>query len=418
MKQIFTVKSSLILLFLMTCTGFARAQCLCLYFTSFNAQKIQNTCNTKLTWLVADQPPGSSSFAIDRSANGAVFVQVATVPGNPGSTSELGYSYTDSNPYHTSGIVYYRVRFVSNETTIDNTPISSVNMGSCISPAKPLQYCSNVPTLSGPSNVTFGTSPSYGLTGGTPQTVYWSSSNTAIATISNTGTLTTVSAGSVVITAKRPYCNDSFSKTVYVCPDLTKLVATNLTGTLTWLSGGSYGYQLYFNPPSPAPSYYQMQWSDVTSNAITGGITITAPGALYSNFTAGHTYKYRLAAYYPSCGAGPYSAWSALLLPPPCRPDASAMTVAQNCGSGCATLSWPPVPDAVSYQIQYTIYDPAQASSLPPGNATFSSSSGTISYSLPSSPSTSGWVIRYRVATDCGTHFINYCDWSEPFALY
>ncbi len=108
----------------------------------------------------------------------------------------------------------------------------------------------------------------------------------------------------------------AYQATQQICTAPTQ-TATNLTGTLAY-QGSYYGYYLNFTPVAGITSYL-LEWFDVTTNSdFTTNYPFTYNGTnsfFYYQFSAGHTYKYRVQAT-NACGAGPYSAWSGNLLPP------------------------------------------------------------------------------------------------------
>ena len=119
----------------------------------------------------------------------------------------------------------------------------------------------------------------------------WSSSNTAIATVSTGGVVTGIAAGTATITYGGAGCDATITVTVNPTPDITSSAFTNPTtcngtnGTIT-LSGlvaGSVYTVNYTGPGGPATA-------SITADG-TGNITITGLGAgTYSNITVTNSF--------------------------------------------------------------------------------------------------------------------------------
>ncbi|MFN8116464.1 MAG: T9SS type A sorting domain-containing protein [Bacteroidia bacterium] len=89
---------------------------------SFGCSNSKNS-NT-LNWITATES-NNDYFAIERSASGAEFVQIAKVDGAGNSLNTLHYSYKDQNPI--KGLSYYRLKQVDFNGKFTYSEICSVN---------------------------------------------------------------------------------------------------------------------------------------------------------------------------------------------------------------------------------------------------------------------------------------------------
>lgn len=187
----------------------------------------------------------------------------------------------------------------------------------------------------------------------------------------------------------------------------------------------SGGYYIHFTQVSNITGY-SFDWFDLTTNAQGGTTQIGySSGNDVSNFvnsiTAGHSFKFRIAAY-TSCGLGNYSAYSAPIIPNPCGllVDPNTLLGTNACGTGnyCSAvlLSWGAVPNATSYQVDYTVFDLSTGYITSTGNYITSS---TSTYGLIGGYTTSyTLVVHLRVRARCsGGVWGDYSVYSANFAL-
>lgn len=284
-----------------------------------------------------------------------------------------------------------------------------------------------LPSLSISGNAVIGSTENYSVAGlPCNASVVWSVAPAGLASLSCTNcdqtTLTAVANGNLTLSATVTACGQSqtITKNLSVCMSASG-VATNLTGTLSWVGSSYYGYTLNFTGVPGATSYH-MEWFDVSNNSLLNTYPVPNPGYFYYYFSAGRTYKYRLAVE-NSCGVrGPFSAWSDLLLPPPAScangPVGSTLSQSPGCNgnSGCTytNLFWPAITGATQYKIEYTIVN-ISAGIAQPTNTVYTANP----YTSPSySPlSGTGWTIHYRVAVNCGSGWGNFSAMSVNFFL-
>lgn len=209
-------------------------------------------------------------------------------------------------------------------------------------------------------------------------------------------------------------------------------IPTNLTASSFSPPQSPSGYYLNFTTV-PGVTNYVMEWFDVNTNSSTFiNYPITYPssdpsGYFFYYFTAGHTYKYRVAT--ANCGNlayGTYSNWSPLIFPPAAScasgPIASTLTQSRGCGNspGClyTNLSWPAISGAIEYKIEYNVFNSSTGFSYPTVTTTTSYTSSPV-YKTVGLPNLSGpgWYIKYRVAAKCGSTYGNFSNWSSTFFL-
>lgn len=234
--------------------------------------------------------------------------------------------------------------------------------------------------------------------------------------------LTRITDGNITLSAQVTACGitSTLSKNIAVC-NPPNSIPSNLTASLTWPTSYYYGYNLYFTTV-PSATSYRLEWFDVTDNVLLNTFEIYNSGDLYYYFTAGHTYKYRLAANL-NCGTmGSFSSWSSDLLPPPAScttgPLSSTLTQTLGCGgsSSCpmTNISWPSVPGASQYQVDYRVHNISAGLTAASGTITTPNPNSVVYYGVLSG---TGWTITYRVAANCGSGFGNYSGWSSNFFL-
>ncbi|SIO07573.1 hypothetical protein [Chitinophaga niabensis] len=284
-----------------------------------------------------------------------------------------------------------------------------------------------LPSLSINGNAVIGSAENYNIAGlPCNASVAWSVTPAGLASLSCTNcdqtTLTAVANGNLTLSATVTACGQSqtITKNLSVCMSNSG-VATNLTGTLSWVGTSYYGYTLNFTPVPGATSYH-MEWFDVTNNSLLNTYPVPNPGYFYYYFSAGRTYKYRLAVE-TSCGTwGPYSAWSDLLQPPPAScangPIGSTLSQSPGCNgsSGCTytNLSWPAIAGALQYKIEYSIVNISAGIYLPTTTIYSSYPYASPNYSPLSG---TGWTIQYRVAVNCSSAWGNFSGYSVRFFL-
>lgn len=230
---------------------------LCIYLTSFTAQK--SGCNVNLQFATDCQSSSLLRIMVQRSTDGINFYEIAqfctggtcdAVPPPiasgtiyPGTTVARTYNYTDPNPFSLglASDLYYRIRFVGGSFTYSSIEhISATSLSGCTYADPGL--CNGV--INGPSSVQLcgDATGTYTVTGAIAQTINWSSSNTAVATMSG-NILTPVSTGTTTVSAYLTACNKTITKSVSVvaCADTCKNIKIYNTGTVP--SGTSkYGY--------------------------------------------------------------------------------------------------------------------------------------------------------------------------------
>lgn len=115
-------------------------------------------------------------------------------------------------------------------------------------------------------------------------TLTWTSSNTSVATVSSSGKVTAVSAGSATITASFVYNGETFKATCSIS-------VTKPTISLSAYSGSMYVGDSKTITASTNPSGYSVSWSSSNSGvaSVSGG-KITAKSAGSATITASFTY--------------------------------------------------------------------------------------------------------------------------------
>ncbi len=91
---------------------------------TFNATPQSQTVT--LNWSTASET-NNAYFLLERSANGAVFTELATIPGAGNSAERRDYSYTDRAPL--PGTNYYRLRQVDFDGGYTFSPVRTVAFG-------------------------------------------------------------------------------------------------------------------------------------------------------------------------------------------------------------------------------------------------------------------------------------------------
>lgn len=410
-------------------------------FLNLAVNQVSGQCKERVSWHPDTETSTMNYWAIDKSTNSTAWVQIGTVAGSPNTVHPAGYTVTfdDTNPYSLSGTtvggtVYYRVRAVNTDGLSPQiSPIVAKQLpaSGCSTTPNP-SFCSSTPTMSAPNLITLCDAPaSVSLASSSVQTTNWTSSNTAVFTVSSSGLpygskITPVATGTATLTATQPYCNRTITKTISVCVCPSTLVAPSgiPTGTLTWATPPNYyGYILNFNTVPGVSSYY-MEWWDASANpnVLLNTYTLTGPGQFYYYFPAGRTYKYRIASQ-SNCGTiGAFSAFSANLLPPAAScangPISSTLTYTIGCGggSGCpfTNVSWPAIAGATQYKVEYKIVNTSAGLTGPTGFVYPTSANTTIYYTPLSG---AGWTISYRVAAMCSGTYGNFSGWSSNFFL-
>lgn len=171
--------------------------------------------------------------------------------------------------------------------------------------------------------------------------ISWSSSNTAVATVTSGGTVTTKKAGTVTITAKTQDGSKAYS-TLTVRPDGTSLKKP---------TAGSDYVKLSWNPKSGVTGYkiYRKYTWDTNYSCIATvkGSSITS----YTdwNVTRGEPYDYCIKTYTGSADSNASAKVSVLVSPG----KTSLTSVTPTSGDGWAynTLSWQRVTNATGYRI-------------------------------------------------------------------
>ena len=183
-------------------------------------------------------------------------------------------------------------RATVNASTGVVTPISAglvtlsytVNNGACSSSATKTITVSTTPspgTLNGVASVCLGTTTTIARTGGVSGGV-WSSSNTTIATISSTGVVTPVSAGTVTIfytVTNAATCSASASKIITVNPLPN---AGTINGAATLCIGSS---TLYSTNGNVGGVWSSNNTARATVNASTGVVTPISAGTVTITYT-------------------------------------------------------------------------------------------------------------------------------------
>lgn len=93
-------------------------------FTHFSLAKYLK--KVQLTWRTASET-NSQSFIIERSADGVKYSSIGVVAGAGNSTSEISYSYTDTDPRE--GTAYYRLKQIDNDGKYSYSAVQSVTIG-------------------------------------------------------------------------------------------------------------------------------------------------------------------------------------------------------------------------------------------------------------------------------------------------
>lgn len=220
-----------------TCNQPDAPGCLCVFFCTFTTST--SGCNVTLNWSTVSEPSNSSSFIIWRTSDATNWIQITTVNGNPGSTTRRNYSYTDNSPYNPQSHIYYYIQLVSYGNVINQTYIDPINLSSTSCPGSLGSLCTGTPIITGYSSpIALNATEQLTLTGSTPQTVLWTTSNPNVATVSASGLVTAVGYGTVNITGKYAVCNTSTSKNIVVAapqyvpvPSPCNGISTSLTMT-------------------------------------------------------------------------------------------------------------------------------------------------------------------------------------------
>jgi hypothetical protein len=401
-------------------------------------------CKEKISWHPDTESSTMSYWAIDRSTNGgSSFVQIGTAPGMPNtvhSDPAFRVNFTDNNPYSLTGstpgsTVYYRVRAVNIDglsNQVSNIVTRTLQSGGC-GLGVDNTICNGTPVINAPSNMTLcdPAANAYLTSLTTVQTTNWTSSNPSVLSVTSSGLpygtkITPVATGIATLTAYLPYCNKTITKTitVCVCPGTIAAPSGIPTGNFAWANPPAntyYGYYLGFNTVPGVSSYY-MEWFDVTTNSLLNTYVLSGPGYFYYYFTAGHTYKFRVAGL-ASCGSmGPFSAYSANLLPPAAScangPISSTLTYTIGCGGGSncpyANTSWPAIATASQYKVEYKIQN-VSAGLISTSGTVYPTTANTTVYFTPVSGT--GWTLTYRVAAMCSGTYGNFSGWSSNFFI-
>jgi len=385
-------------------------------------------------------PPASPTFTLPNSVNitcGSSSAQQFTIT-NVNNTPGVG-AYNWDLGSAGNGWLYNGAPAPQNITTPGNTlsltPVCGTTQQGvkAVVTVNGINYSTNptainttLPSMSISGAAVLGSAENYSIAGlPCNASVAWSVSPGGIASLGCSNcdqtTLTPVADGTLTLTATVTACGQSqtINKNLTVCMSSSG-VATNLTGTLSWVGSSYYGYTLNFTAV-PGASSYHMEWFDVTNNALLNTYPVPNPGYFYYYFSAGRTYKYRLAVE-SSCGArGPWSAWSDLLQPPPAScangPIGSTLSQSPGCnGNPCSytNLSWPAISGAMQYKVEYTIANISAGTYLPPTTVYTSNPYISPNYSPLSG---TGWTIQYRVAVNCGVSWGNFSGMSVRFFL-
>lgn len=221
-----------------------KAQCSFCFLTGPAVSGQQGDCSVIISWTTDTQTPSMSYFSIQRSNDGntSTFVQIGTIPGSPGNSSILPYSFTDTNPFSTGAAVgsrvYYRVKAVRNDGTGQYSNIIASPILNTTCAGGGTNPCSTYLVLSG-NGLVCGTSQNYTLTVGSgpmdPGLITWSLQAPVIGsgytlpfqnvctmtTAGNQATLTKVANGNIWLVAKVngcPYLATSKEVTFGVSP--------------------------------------------------------------------------------------------------------------------------------------------------------------------------------------------------------
>ena len=364
---------------------------------------------------------------IERSRDGGIsYIQIGTIAGHqpanglPG--SGYSYTYTDNNPFSagTSTTQSYRYRVRTNKYDQTYGPfVYSSSFALSIFP------CGSTGgnTLCGASNLMFGgyvLLPGYnGATNvcATPtmpitvlgvtnsQTIVWTSSNPAVATVNAYGFLVPVSVGTTYISASLPACGLSVPPLRFdICTCSSPVVPNQLGGN--WGQGAC---QLYFNRV-PGITTYKLEWVNLLTNA-SGSKTITYTGATYAftDLPYGTPFKYRVAASTTSPCTSYFSAWYNVLQSSACGTGLPANLVASSvCGTilncGYERFNWTALANNFTHEVVYEIYrlTPGPAVYLPLQSFIVNSQPPTVQ-PIPNYTSLTGggWMIRFKVRGQC-----------------
>ena len=214
------------------------------------------TVDGDITILTEDNPQ-SRALAIDSTFNA------------------LGASWKIDNLYYKDGIAYIHVvRVVAAPVTYTYA----------------IAISTSTDTYTKGDTATLTTTCTATPSGGTAQvinnaTVEWTSSDTSIATIDSTGTLTAVGVGSVTITARWVEHDVSTTKTFTIKTDVVVTYNAAISGKSTHRTALANVYTASFTDGSGAVASLTPAWSVVSSDFDVKLLTITYPGAMTISIT-------------------------------------------------------------------------------------------------------------------------------------
>lgn len=385
-------------------------------------------CNEKLSWKTDAETLSMDYWAIDRSTNNSTWVQIGTVPGQPGNSVPHTLTFTDTNPYSTGtaagSTAFYRVRAVKSTDGVSNfSPIIPQTLQSPQCSGLPAQnFCSGTPVLSAPNTLLLcngSANVSITTTSITPQTIQWSSSNSGVLSVAASSgvftgaTITPVAVGAATITAYLPYCNKTVTKTMAVCACPAVTVPTSLAYAYV----ASPGNVVTWSPVANATGY-NVEITDNTSGGSPSIVTASTNGVNATSLflVSGHTYQVRVNAY-NACSSSAYTSLITFTFIP-CSLAANQTTfVASNCcGTGvycsCINMSWAAVAGATQYEVEYKVFN--NSGSIY-GSGTLTTTSTSVLGNFSYSP---GLYTHFKVRVKCASGLWGiYSAFSNTFAL-
>jgi hypothetical protein len=94
-------------------------------FTNFTAMLINKTTKVELKWATASEK-NVSHFVVERSTDGRNYTEAGMVFAAGNSSENITYNFTDNNATSYGNILYYRVRSVDADGTLDYTAVRMI----------------------------------------------------------------------------------------------------------------------------------------------------------------------------------------------------------------------------------------------------------------------------------------------------